>query len=849
MPPLHAFRAKLRRPARPALLVAGIALVAALVAWMAVLALREIDDLGTANSDNVQWSLAQMDVEYLRFRLAVADAQTGTADLDTVRRRFDVFYSRMSTLAAGEVFLPLRGRAEFESARQDIAGFLEATVSLIDGPDAELRAALPDIATQAAGHAEDVRDLSLAGLAAFAELSDERRGEVMATLARMALLLVVLFSGLALLAIWLLRLNRLSERRARQVEETGNRMRLIVETSLDGIIVSDADGRILDLNQSARRIFGYSDAEARGAEALSLFFPDEDPERAREGALRFIGAQRRPNPHERQFELVGRSRDGRTFPVEISVDRAEGPDGPIYVSFLRDISRRKAAEEGLTEARDRALAGEKAKAEFLAVMSHEMRTPLNGLLGSIQILRDTELDDRQSGLLDTMHSSGDLLLGLVNDVLDLSKYEAGKMRPEARVFDLQQLFDSAVETTAPLAAANDNVVSVEWIGPPAGDVEGDPRKLRQILLNLLGNALKFTHGGRVDIEAEMLGRDRLEIRVIDTGIGIAEADLDRVFQDFERADSSYVRQAGGTGLGLGIARRLVGILGGEIGAESEPGEGSLFWVRVPISLAGAGTAGVPAARTDAPRPAVPLSVLVVEDNEINRLVAREMLQADGHTVTEAVNGRAGVEWAERQRFDVILMDISMPEMDGQEAARRIRAGGGPSSRIPIVAVTAHALPEELARFREAGMELCVSKPIDRTVLSRVLATIGGGDADPGAGPASEAGGLIDTEVLSQLRQAMGDATFLTLKEKFLAETEETLAGFGAGIEPDVLAREAHKCAGSCAAFGVVEMRQALQRIEAEAKANRWPEAELRGLPALWARSRAALEAVARDPQV
>ncbi|MDT0682981.1 ATP-binding protein [Roseicyclus sp. F158] len=816
-----------------ALAAAGaIALVAALVLWIVTSALREIDDLATASSDDVEWSLTQLDVEYLRLRLALSEAQRDPGALDAVRRRFDVFYSRIATFSMGEVYSELRADAAFEGALEEVRAFLEGSIPAIDAGDDALRAATPALAAAAADRAEDVRTLTLSGLATFVDMAETRREQVMETLSRMAALLLVLFAGLALLAFWLLRLNRLSASRARQIELTGTRMRTIVETSLDAILVTDDEGRILESNRAARAIFGYSEAEARGADALSLLFPDEDPERAREGALQFLDSGRRPDPAERQFELMGRSKEGRAFPVELSVDRAKGPDGPVYVSFIRDISRRKLAEEGLTEARDKALAGEKAKAEFLAVMSHEMRTPLNGLLGSIQLMRDTDLSSRQAGLVDTMHGTGNHLLGLINDVLDLSKYEAGKLTAETRVFDPARLLDGVVETTASLAAANGNTLGWSWAGAPVGPLKGDARRLRQVLLNLVGNALKFTRGGSVEIEAEALGADLLEIRVIDSGIGISPEDLGRIFQDFETVDSSYARQAGGTGLGLGIARRLVDIMGGRIGAESEPGEGSLFWVRLPMVAADQAASGTPIA-ADAPDPGGrPLSILLVEDNEINRFVAREMLQSDGHEVTEAVNGQAGVEWAERRRFDVILMDISMPVMDGQEAARRIRSGGGPCARTPIVAVTAHALPEEVARFREAGMEHSISKPIDRAALSRIMALLG--DASPETAPAPAS--------LAALKDGTDPEVLRRLVAKFIGEMDAAVAVFPDEDDMGALAAQAHRQAGSCAVFGLGDLRETLARIETEAKQGTRPDGEIAALADLWTRTRPGLVA-------
>ncbi|MDK3020151.1 hybrid sensor histidine kinase/response regulator [Pseudodonghicola flavimaris] len=818
-----------------------------LVSGMALLVLRELDDLSQANSDNLQWSLAQADVEFLRFQLELERARDDPTRLDQVRRRFDIFYSRMTTLERGTVFERLRADPTFDHPRTHLRSFLDSTVPLIDGSDVALFDALPQLARDTRHIADDVRTFSLSGLSAFAQISDERRQHLVQTLLMMAVVLAVLLAGLALLTVSFFRLAKLSQTRAREVQRTAGRLRTIIETALDAIVVTDAEGRIREFNPAARRIFGYTREEARHRSAIDLLFPSDLAESLRDGPLRFLDSARAPEAHEKQIEITAVDRFGRRFPAEISIDLAEDDSGRLFVAYIRDISRRKAAEEGLTVARDRALAGERAKAEFLAVMSHEMRTPLNGLLGSMQLMRDHRLDQRQSELLDRMQSSGRLLLGLVNDVLDLAKFEAGKMRPESRPFSLTRLLDGVVETMAPLAAQNHDRLSWRWVGPPQDAAEGDARRLRQVLLNLAGNAVKFTQGGTVEIEAELL-RDghAVEFRVIDSGIGIAEADLERIFSDFETLDSSYARQAGGTGLGLGIARRLTEMMGGEIGAESEPGEGSLFWLRVPLDPS---TEPLPArAVRSTPRPELaPLDLLVVEDNEINRFVAREMLEADGHRVTEASDGRAGVEWAEAQHFDAILMDISMPVMDGTQATQRIRAGSGPCARVPIIAVTAHALPEELARFREAGMTDSISKPIDRAELTEALARVASGELP--AAPVvtirpAPTDPLIDTDQLSTLWAGLGAEASAHLMQSFLAELDEAIPALAATPpdRPD-LGPLAHKCAGSCATFGAVALRRALGQVELATKQGTpVAPADLAALNDLWARSRLALEA-------
>ncbi|GAA4224124.1 PAS domain S-box-containing protein [Sagittula marina] len=815
---------------------------------MALFILREIDQLSRANSDNVQWSLSQADVEFARFQLAIAQADGETGDLSRIRRRFNIFYSRISTLDRGMVYQDVRDDPEFTQHLENVTAFLDRAVDVIDAPDAELTQALPRLGAEASTVLADVRSMSLAGLFGFAEASDARRAGLVGTLAALAVVLGLIFGGLILFAYLLSRLHRLAESRADDVVNASERTRMIVGAAPDAIVVTNRAGAILDFNPEAEALFGCPAREAIGAEVVSNLFPEESRSDLISGPLSCLRSNDIPGAMARHFETVAVDRNGRRFAAELSV--AAEPNGTRLVLFLRDISDRKEAETNLTIARDRALAGERAKAEFLAIMSHEMRTPLNGLLGSMQLLRDHSLNERQTDLLDRMEGSGRLLLGLVDDVLDLSKFEAGKMEATRQNFRVSGVLDGVVETAAPLAEANGNTLSWHWLGQQHDAAVGDARRLRQVLLNLVGNAIKFTKGGEVEIEVECLpDGESLEFRVTDTGIGIKEEDLSRIFNDFETLDSTYARQAGGTGLGLGIAKRLTSLMGGEIGAESEFGDGSLFWLRIPIAAAGPVSVQPLFEFNQLVAPRRKLDLLLVEDNEMNRFVARQMLEADGHRVVEAVDGQAGVEWANNRAFDAILMDISMPVMDGIEATRRIRAGSGPSADCPIIAVTAHALPEEVEEFSAAGMTTTVSKPLDRAALLSVLAVITEG-ATPLSAP-SHSGSpdtRLDGHQLSTLLAGLPSGERDEILARFLVETDETIQSIVSDDLPrDALQAQVHACAGNCGTFGASGLRAALAEIETMLKRGEdiAPE-RLAALAPLWQETRMQISDLSRD---
>ncbi len=725
-----------------AALLTGLAVLTCIggVLFLSSDARREIDALAIANADSTQWSLAQSEVEFGALRVALLRARmagpppVASADgvapeqrpeLDTVRRQFDIFYSRISTISESRVFAELATTGDSPATIAGIRSFLTDTIPLIDGPDAGLYAALPTLLDRSEMLHPMVRQLSLQGVALFAGRTADQRERVFSALQRLAYLTALLV-GLLLLGIVGLSVTIRQSRIQSDARKAANsRFEATVSTAIDAVIVVDDEGQILEFNHAAEETFGYSRAEALGQVMSDLIIPP--PMRAahdlgmarlrRGGETRLAGRGR--------IKMEGMRKDATLFPVELSVAQAQTTDGHIYVAFLRDITAQVRAEQELVRARDTAVRGEQAKARLLAVMSHEMRTPLNGILGTLDLLRDTELSPRQRNYVRIIGKSGEILLGHVNDVLDVSRIDSGHVELAREVFDLPALIGEVIDALDANARAHGNTLCAETAGIATTRLIGDPARLRQILMNLVGNAIKFTRNGQILIEAETDTKTgQTELRVVDSGIGIPTDQVDHIFDDFVMIDASYMRKSGGTGLGLGICKRLVRAMGGQIGVDSEPGAGSVFWFRVPLEAAGAPAPAAAALPEEPVRPPMPgrqLEILVVEDNQINRIVVGEMLGRMGHRVTEAHDGREGVEIAERQAFDIILMDISMPELDGVEATRRIRAGHGASRLTPILALTAHAMPEEVTRFLAAGMNDTMTKPVSRAVLAEKIA--------------------------------------------------------------------------------------------------------------------------------
>ncbi|WP_138424493.1 ATP-binding protein [Maritimibacter alexandrii] len=798
----------LRTLAIAALAIAGVVVSVALGGEV----LRKLRLLETAASDNIQWTLSQVEVEYLDLAIAIEQFQLGrTDDLDTVRREFDIFYSRIRTLSEGDLYAGLREQPAFARQLSVIRDFLDTSVPLIDGADDALARELPALFEDMLDTRTTVRELAATGLGYFAQQADLRREEIADTLFYLAILTIVVLTGLFAASVVLFRLNRSNEARARTIEAASRRMETIVNTSLDAIVVSNRTGRIIAFNDAAEIIFGYRREQVIGQLMSEIIVPPHLRKAHEAGMERFRTTGEKRVIGQGRIKLEAMRSDGSVFPAEMAIESAEGSDGEIFVGYLRDISHRVKAETDLVEARDKAVAGEKAKSEFLAVMSHEMRTPLNGLLGTLALLKGTKLSAKQAQYVDNLEVSGGLLLTHINDVLDVTKYEAGKLDVDFVPTDLSALVRSVVDNQRDLAAASENTIEWSWVGKPLPPVMTDPQRLRQILINLVGNAVKFTRGGRIRIEIGAVpqgGGADVTITVSDTGIGIAPEDIDRLFEDFETGDRSYGRARNGTGLGLGIARRLTRALGGTIGAESELGEGSTFWIDLPLDYASDPVETGTKAKLPA-RPAQAQSILVIEDNEINRTVLREMLIADGHRVVEAEDGLQGVHLAQSAAFDLILMDISMPVLDGVAATELIRSTPGPCQTARIVAVTAHVMPGEVSRFTEAGMNGVLSKPIDRARLRQLLVA-----QETTTEPTRPETGFVDPGRLAEFRSEIGDDLFAKLRQTFVDDGDALIAMLSAGGEgPAQVADRCHKMAGAAAIFGAGPLREALKTTE------------------------------------
>ncbi|KPA21009.1 Aerobic respiration control sensor protein ArcB [Shimia sp. SK013] len=850
--PISSLRASLSStaPNYPRRLV-GFALVLCamvLIVLTAALSYRVIsnfDGVKPEASDNVGWSLSQVEVEASDFQNAVNDALfSSDKDLSYLRLRFDILYSRVNTLRTSPYYRQVDQITEFPDALARTWDILQDTVPVIDGSDANLVAALPLLDRRAADLRETTRTLSISGLTFFALTGDANRAAISTMLQQLAGLALSLFVTLAALTVYVLSIYRKSRARGIALAQANQRMQTILTTSLDAVLVTDLTGRVLEFNAAAERILGYSFEEVRGRQIIEMVSPDHMLQTHMAAAERIRNREADTIEGKGRVTLTAKRASGELFPIELSINRADDGQQELFIAFLHDISKRVSAENELLETRDRALAGERAKAEFLTMMSHEIRTPLNGVLGNLTLLADTDLTSAQTRYLRNMDISGRLLMRHVDSVLDIARFQAGKLEFDIASTDLNALLSELIDSQSGQAGNQGTELHWHWVGAPMPWGRTDRSALEQVLLNLLGNAIKFTPDGCVTVEIEKLpdlegDKPIIEFRVIDTGIGISPNDVANVFDDFVTSDTSFGRAIGGTGLGLGITRRIVQGLGGTIGVETAPGEGATFWVRLPMEQGRAPGTAKTSSQEDAV--AARMSVLLVEDNAINREVATELLEKDGHTVVPAADGQAGVDQAAQTPFDLILMDITMPGMDGLQATRAIRCGNGASRNVPIIAVSANIQPQERDRFIAAGMNGFLPKPLS-------LQEMRGAMADMQMPPQAKTAPLIDTIQLAANRDGMGDAIFGRLLTRFIAEAEALIAET-APLQDDALgaiATRLHTVAGSAAVFGAAHLRQTL--LQAEASANAKNETDTRHhldqLPAIWGDTKSALTSLA-----
>jgi signal transduction histidine kinase/FixJ family two-component response regulator/HPt (histidine-containing phosphotransfer) domain-containing protein len=593
----------------------------------------------------------------------------------------------------------------------------------------------------------------------------------------------------------------------------------------DRAMTKSGRSQAVALKAHLEALLPHLQADPEGAEAVRTDFEElvetfaGDAYQYRKGAQLMVAREIRDSSAVIGVGLV--LAVGMTVLIKVAAGREEKErrERQEAAATNSDLNR---LSQNLSEALKKAEQANDAKSRFLAGVTHELRTPLHGMLGYAELLSlEGDLNATQTARLETMMAAGQHLLGMINSVLDMSQIEAERMDLQPEVLSLAALVQVCINVVRP--KADGRGLGLRHTEFPAVSVNADPTRLRQVLINLLGNAVKFTPSGHIEVRMRCLDSgDAVRVEVADTGPGVRAMHRDKLFKTFERLNAAAVAGIEGSGLGLSIAAKLVHLMGGRIGYDDNPTGGSIFWVELPICES------VPEALIAAPAEAASadlpkLRVLIADDEALNRSIAGSFLGRAGHTFTCVENGALAVEAALAEDFDVILMDVRMPVMNGMDATRRIRADGGPRSRVRILAVTAQGFSEQLALCQQAGMDGHVSKPFTMATLLGALPT----ETKKPVAPPDRPPVQIDTRRIFEREIFMDTVEYMPPEEvmdnlRMLIERCQEMSALMHGEQaaaPEAIVDIAHKLAGASGMFGLLETSEAARALEHAAAAG------------------------------
>ena len=817
-----------QRPLLPVrVLLSMIAVLSAVMVFLGWSTYGELERQRAGPTDSAQWALYQTVLEFHRLNNAYSSfhIQASEENLKEFTKRFDIFYSRVKALSSSKSLAPYRGEPFFKEATQSLTAFVDRLAGMFDRNEYAILQADPSIQKDFKTFEGEVAAFATGAVQTQARMNERARG----ALKQLLLLQLITFAMVMLFffyfAFVVLQERDRAKKREIELREGRDLLRATVKSSLDSVLIADAEGKIVDLNDATASMFGFAPADMLGREMSGIIMPERLRAAHHAGMARFASTGK-PKMMGRRVEIEAMRRDGSEFPIEISISSTGTGAKARYVAFMRDITDRRMTEQSLKMAKDRAEDASRAKAQFLAAVSHEMRTPLTGILGALDLIAATDLSEQQQRYVRTANRSGHALLSVISDVIDISRLEAGKMDLDIGTLDLEEIVGDVVEIIGSLAAERGNKIEVHLDARISRALAGDAARIRQVLLNLATNAVKFTYNGTIEITAGEIGRNdrttEVEIAVRDTGPGISESDKEKLFKSFSQLNNRSINSAGGSGLGLAISKRLVDLMSGSIGVDTAVGQGSRFWFRLSLERnadpAASGTGA--SARVPDPASTPPKRILVVDDNETVRSIVSGQLASRGHHVETSEGAVKALAMLKASNYDAMILDVSMPVMDGFEALSIIRGLPGAAGRTPVIALTAHAFIEDRERCIAAGFDQFLTKPVRVEELAQAIASV----TSPGAMARRQEkaqAGPVEAPLfeLASLKEQFTTATpgdLHRIISRFSTELEQQLGLLekeGNGIPSLQLRRIAHVLAGSSSMIGAMRLASFTSRLD------------------------------------
>ncbi len=786
-----------------------------------------LDEVDAADSDNQGWLISQLEVDHRNLLAAVFSSLITTSDagpdlseaeLANVVRKFDIYYSRINAVEASldTLHLPESLSDRMAFLRQD----LQSLTTVVDSLTIEDASILAEVAEQLAQSQAAVRDLTTGALQVFTENTStarERKGQLSR---RFQIQSFVLLGMMVLSSFLAVRLWTDLEERSAMVHRASDTISKAYDASQSAVFVLDSQGRLLHNNKASRKIFELNFEDLIKDPIIDCIAPARHRSFFRELFNELAVDSNHPVLKTTLQRTWAVRASGEEFPVEVSLTRDENfMDEPIFIAYVTDISEQVLSEQKIEAALDEAEKSAAAKSMFLATMSHEMRTPLHGVIASLDLMDEKALKDEDGVLLKTARDCAQRALAQINDVLEMTRLGASSEAQSE--FVPQDVVGGIVEELRPLATEHGNEINLVLTGKSDGRYLGAAMAFSRAISNLAGNAVKFTSNGKIDVRLNFQKVDgdttRVDVQISDDGPGIPVEHQARIFDEFETLAQYKHSLRSGTGLGLAIARTAVDRLGGSLTLESEPGAGSLFSFAIELAPAPEPAKEPKATETaGAEMNYIRAKTLVVDDNEINRVLLCQMLKRLGHEVDTANDGVEAVIKARSQCFDVILMDVSMPVLDGFEATRQIRAEG-PSKDALVIGVTAY-LDQDEPRLQSSGMDDVLTKPLALSTLKTALETYLSAHmiSDIPREPVEETEGGH----LSDLQDLVGAETAVALFRQALDDAQEAIEAMKMpDASSESIAQKVHYAIGPTMMVGLRDLGQTFSKAENAAAVN------------------------------